>query len=43
MFATDYPHGNEQSVAALLDVLPETARPKLMSENARAHYRLGDG
>jgi predicted TIM-barrel fold metal-dependent hydrolase len=43
MFASDYPHGHEQSVATVLDVLPETARPKLMSENARAHYRLGDG
>jgi uncharacterized protein len=40
MFASDYPHGHEQSVATLLDVLPEAARPKLMAETARAHYRL---
>jgi hypothetical protein len=41
MFASDYPHGHDVPVTALLDVIPETMRPKLMSETARALYRLG--
>jgi hypothetical protein len=41
MFASDYPHGHDVPVAALLDVIPETMRPKLMSESARVLYRLG--
>lgn len=40
MFASDYPHGHEQDVATLLDVLPPSAHARLMAENARAHYRL---
>lgn len=41
LFGSDYPHGHEQSIDTLLDVLPDAACTKLMSENARAHYRLG--
>lgn len=41
MFGSDYPHGHGESVETLLEVLPESARAKMMSENARAHYRLG--
>jgi predicted TIM-barrel fold metal-dependent hydrolase len=40
MFATDYPHAHEDDIRQLLDALPETARPKLMAENARALYAL---
>jgi predicted TIM-barrel fold metal-dependent hydrolase len=40
MFATDYPHTHDDDISMLLDVLPEPAQAKLMSENARAWYRL---
>jgi predicted TIM-barrel fold metal-dependent hydrolase len=40
MFATDYPHGHETDVAALLAVMPESMRSKMMSETARDWYRL---
>ena len=43
MFATDYPHGHELPVDRLLGAVSEAARPKLMAENARRLYRLGDG
>jgi uncharacterized protein len=43
MFATDYPHGHELAVDRLLGAVSEAARPKLMAENARRLYRLGDG
>jgi len=40
MFATDYPHGHNTDIGALLDVMPESMRPKVMSETAREWYRL---
>jgi len=40
MFATDYPHGHNTDISALLGVMPESMRPKVMSESARAWYRL---
>lgn len=40
MFATDYPHHHDDSVASLLEVVPESMRPKIMSESARSWYRL---
>ncbi|MEA9984186.1 amidohydrolase family protein [Subtercola sp. RTI3] len=40
MFATDYPHLHEDSLEKLLEVVPESMRPKLMSESARDWYRL---
>ena len=40
MFATDYPHGHDTDVAALLAVMPQTMRTKVMSETAREWYRL---
>jgi predicted TIM-barrel fold metal-dependent hydrolase len=40
MFATDYPHRHDDDVRALLDVMPESMRPMVMSETARAWYRL---
>jgi predicted TIM-barrel fold metal-dependent hydrolase len=40
MFATDYPHRHDDDIAALLAALPETMRPKVMSETARDWYRL---
>jgi predicted TIM-barrel fold metal-dependent hydrolase len=43
MFATDYPHAHEVPVGALLERLPETMRPRLMAETARALYGLGGG
>lgn len=40
MFATDYPHRHDTDVTALLDAMPETMRPLVMSESARAWYKL---
>lgn len=40
MFASDYPHGNDDDIATLLDVIPDSMRQKVMADNARAHYRL---
>lgn len=40
MFATDYPHAHDDDIAQLLAATPETMRPRLMSETARAWYRL---
>jgi predicted TIM-barrel fold metal-dependent hydrolase len=40
MFATDYPHRHDTDVAALLAAMPESMRPMVMSETARAWYRL---
>ncbi|MBM9464064.1 amidohydrolase [Aeromicrobium sp. YIM 150415] len=40
MFATDYPRGHDDDVTDLLQALPEEARPRLMSQNARDWYRL---
>ncbi|TFD27743.1 amidohydrolase family protein [Cryobacterium lyxosi] len=40
MFATDYPHRHDDRIDELLDLVPETMRPKLMSETARAWYKL---
>lgn len=40
MFATDYPHGHENDVSALLRVLPAEAHAKLMADNARVHYGI---
>lgn len=40
MFATDYPHRHETDIKGLLDAMPATMRPKVMSETARAWYRL---
>ena len=40
MFCSDYPHWHEQEVDALLGVLDEPARGKLMHGNARELYRL---
>jgi uncharacterized protein len=40
MFATDYPHRHDDDLAALLAVMPETMRPKVMAESAREWYRL---
>jgi len=43
MFATDYPHWHFDTPeeAFPLDALPESTARKIMSENARAFYRLG--
>ena len=40
MFATDYPHRHDTDIAVLLEAMPESMRPKVMSETARAWYRL---
>lgn len=40
MFASDYPHDHGDDFAVLLEALPESARPRVMSENARDWYRL---
>jgi predicted TIM-barrel fold metal-dependent hydrolase len=40
MFATDYPHTHDDDLALLLSATPESMRPQLMSESARAWYRL---
>ncbi len=40
LFATDYPHLHTDDLAAVLDVLPESMRPKVMAESARQWYRL---
>jgi predicted TIM-barrel fold metal-dependent hydrolase len=40
MFATDYPHMHDDSLATLLKATPESMRPKLMADSARAWYRL---
>jgi predicted TIM-barrel fold metal-dependent hydrolase len=40
MFATDYPHAHDDSLAVVLDAAPESMRPLLMSETARAWYRI---
>lgn len=40
MFATDYPHRHDDDIAELLEIVPESMRPKLMSETARDWYRL---
>lgn len=43
MYSSDYPHDHGDDLAMLLDALPERARAGVMSENARAWYRLGSG
>jgi uncharacterized protein len=40
MFATDYPHRHNTDVPMLLDAMPESMRPLVMSETARAWYKL---
>jgi predicted TIM-barrel fold metal-dependent hydrolase len=40
MFATDYPHNHDDELATLLDLLDDTAKQKLMADNAREMYRL---
>jgi predicted TIM-barrel fold metal-dependent hydrolase len=40
MFSSDYPHGHERDVSALLDVLPVSAHAKVMAGNALDHYRI---
>jgi uncharacterized protein len=40
MFATDYPHVHDDDLGQLLQAMPSTMRPRLMSENAREWYRL---
>lgn len=40
MFATDYPHMHDDDIAELLQILPQSMRPKMMAETARAWYRL---
>lgn len=40
MFATDYPHRHDDDIASLLSLLSPDARRKMMSENAKAWYRL---
>ena len=40
MFATDYPHGYEESFSDLYAALPESMRANTMAENARLWYRL---
>jgi predicted TIM-barrel fold metal-dependent hydrolase len=40
MFATDYPHTHDDDFRVLFEAVPESMRPKLMAENARAWYRL---
>jgi predicted TIM-barrel fold metal-dependent hydrolase len=40
MFATDYPHSHDDDIGAFLSVVPESLRPKVMSETAREWYRL---
>ena len=40
MFATDYPHGHDTDIEQLLAAMPESMRPKVMSETAREWYRL---
>ena len=40
MFSTDYPHGHVNGSEAMLARLPDSARRKIMAENARAWYRL---
>lgn len=40
MYASDYPHRHDDDLTELLGVLPDSARAKLMSETARAWYRL---
>ncbi|RYF54581.1 MAG: hypothetical protein EOO27_23345 [Comamonadaceae bacterium] len=40
MFATDYPHRHDDDIAQFLSLLSPDAQRKMMSENARAWYRL---
>lgn len=40
MFATDYPHRHDDDIDELLAVIPDTMKAKLMSETARAWYKL---
>lgn len=40
MFATDYPHGYDDDIPALLSVLPPHVRGNMMAETARQWYRL---
>jgi uncharacterized protein len=40
MFATDYPHLHTDDIELVLDLLPESMRPSMMAESARAWYRL---
>jgi len=40
MFATDYPHRHDDDIAELLSILTPEAATKLMSETARAWYKL---
>lgn len=42
LYATDYPHAHDDDLSVLLDAMPEEARPRVMSENAREWYRLGE-
>jgi len=42
MFATDYPHHHDDDIEILLGALPESVRRKVMADNARDWYRLGD-
>jgi hypothetical protein len=43
LYATDYPHAHDDDLSVLLEAMPEEARPRVMSENAREWYRLGEG
>jgi hypothetical protein len=40
MFATDYPHAHDDDIEEFLGLLSSDARAMLMSENARALYKL---
>jgi len=40
MFATDYPHGYDDDIPALLSALPEHVRANMMADTARHWYRL---
>jgi uncharacterized protein len=41
MFATDYPHAHtDEGLAALPKGLPDALREKILSSNAREHFRL---
>jgi predicted TIM-barrel fold metal-dependent hydrolase len=40
MYASDYPHGYDDEFPSHLSILPPPMQRKIMSENARKHYRL---
>jgi predicted TIM-barrel fold metal-dependent hydrolase len=40
MYASDYPHGHEEPISSLLDVVDSGAHAQLMAENARLQYGL---